>query len=157
MEGCWQVYWYLQEAFPFSLNCGWRSRSALSPLSCHFVFQLIKFVGHVSSSQVHHYLTCAKVFVLNSSYEGLPHVVLEAFAAYTPVVATSVGGTPEIITSGTNGLLAITSMNLKHIFFVFTVDLSKTLLQMRRSSSFHYIFSISYVLRLWAPFSVLSR
>jgi glycosyltransferase involved in cell wall biosynthesis len=37
--------------------------------------------------------------------EGLPNVILEAFAARVPVVATAVGGIPEIVTNGTNGLL----------------------------------------------------
>jgi glycosyltransferase involved in cell wall biosynthesis len=43
--------------------------------------------------------------VLNSTYEGLPHVVLEAFAAGTPVLATRVGGTPEAVAHGVSGWL----------------------------------------------------
>lgn len=43
--------------------------------------------------------------VLPSLTEGLPNAVLEAMAACTPVIATRVGGVPEIIEYGTTGLL----------------------------------------------------
>jgi glycosyltransferase involved in cell wall biosynthesis len=54
--------------------------------------------------------------VLNSSYEGLPHVVLEAFAAGTPVIATAAGGTSEVVQHESTGLLVPVADNaaLKH-------------------------------------------
>jgi glycogen(starch) synthase len=47
----------------------------------------------------------AGLLVLPSSYEGMPHVVLEAFAAGVPVVASAAGGTPEVVEHGVSGLL----------------------------------------------------
>jgi glycosyltransferase involved in cell wall biosynthesis len=47
----------------------------------------------------------ASVFCLLSRTEGLPNVVLEAMAAGAPVVATRVGGTPELVLHGETGLL----------------------------------------------------
>ena len=46
----------------------------------------------------------ADAFALNSTYEGLSHALIEAMALGTPIVATNVGGNPELI-SGQNGLL----------------------------------------------------
>ena len=51
------------------------------------------------------YVKAADTFALNSTYEGLSHALIETMALGTPIVATNVGGNPELITHGKNGLL----------------------------------------------------
>lgn len=64
------------------------------------------FTGQVSQHQVWGLMTrYAQAIVLNSTYEGFPHILLEAAHFGVPIVATAVGGTPEIVEHGRNGLL----------------------------------------------------
>ncbi len=65
----------------------------------------VVFMGRQDPSEVGACLAASDLFVLNSSYEGLPHVILEAFAAGVPVLATGVGGVPEVVNHGQNGWL----------------------------------------------------
>ncbi len=65
----------------------------------------VRFIGQIEQQAVYAYLHAADVFVLNSSIEGFPHVVLEAMLVGTPVIATKVGGTPELVVHEQNGLL----------------------------------------------------
>ncbi len=65
----------------------------------------VTFAGQVSQPDVARLMAQCDLFVLNSSYEGQPHVVLEAMAAGLPVVATAVGGTVEVIRHPENGIL----------------------------------------------------
>lgn len=65
----------------------------------------ISFAGHVPPAMVEQEIRNARLFVLNSTYEGLPHIVLEAKMLGVCVVATDAGGTGETITHNVDGWL----------------------------------------------------
>ncbi|MDO4574688.1 MAG: glycosyltransferase [Planctomycetia bacterium] len=57
-------------------------------------------------SDVARLLQIARIFLLTSVSEGIPLTILEAMASGVPVVATNVGGIPEVVCDGQTGLLA---------------------------------------------------
>ena len=67
------------------------------------VNERVIFAGQVSNVQP--FYAIADVFVLPSHSEGSPNVLLEAMAANVPVVATAVGGVPEIVANDASALL----------------------------------------------------
>jgi glycosyltransferase involved in cell wall biosynthesis len=65
----------------------------------------ISFLGRLDRADVLRELGAADVLVMASEHEGLPHAAIEALASGTPVVALAVGGLPELVTDGANGIL----------------------------------------------------
>ena len=65
----------------------------------------VYFAGQKSRGETLALMAACDVFVLNSAHEGLPHVLLEAMALGLSVVATKVGGIPEVIKNNTDGIL----------------------------------------------------
>lgn len=65
----------------------------------------VVFCGEVPHSQMHAYYESARVLCLPSREEPFGIVLLEAGAFRCPIVATSVGGIPEILTDGVNARL----------------------------------------------------
>jgi glycosyltransferase involved in cell wall biosynthesis len=65
----------------------------------------IDLVGQLPHQEFLQCLAGAEIFVLNTAYEGLSHVILEAMACGIPVITTDIGGNPEVIKSGYNGIL----------------------------------------------------
>jgi len=69
------------------------------------VENIVTFTGRVSRTETHHLRKESEIYVLNSTYEGLPHTVLTSFAARIPVIATNIPGTNEAIYDMETGLL----------------------------------------------------
>ena len=65
----------------------------------------VHLVGPVDQSDLAAWYSSADALILASSREGMPNVVLESLACGTPVVATAVGGIPEVIENGRTGQL----------------------------------------------------
>jgi len=66
----------------------------------------VKLVGSQPHDQLGLWYSAADLYCLASSQEGWPNVLLEAMACGRPVIATSVGGIPEIVRSSSVGTLA---------------------------------------------------
>lgn len=69
----------------------------------HGIKERVIFTGQISEVQL--FYAAADVFALPSHSEGSPNVLLEAMAANLPIVATAVGGVPEILEDNESALL----------------------------------------------------
>jgi len=65
----------------------------------------VRFLGPVARGAVLELFSAADAAVLSSAWENFPHTAVEALAVGTPVIATAVGGVPEVVVDGENGLL----------------------------------------------------
>ena len=65
----------------------------------------VRFLGPLGREDVLALFRAADASLLTSSWENFPHTVVEALAVGTPVIATAVGGVPELVRDGENGLL----------------------------------------------------
>jgi glycosyltransferase involved in cell wall biosynthesis len=65
----------------------------------------VEFLGWVSGEKKVKFFREIDVFVLPSHFEGLPNAVIEAMAAGLPVVVTRVGGLPDVVEHGKDGLI----------------------------------------------------
>lgn len=63
------------------------------------------FLDNMKQDKLFNYISASDMFVLNTGYEGLPHLLIEAMQLGIPVVSTKIGGNPEVIEHKKNGLL----------------------------------------------------
>ncbi|MFA4941904.1 MAG: glycosyltransferase [Patescibacteria group bacterium] len=61
--------------------------------------------GGIDQHELFKYMLAADIFLLNTGYEGLPHVVIEAMRLSLPVITTDVGGNREVVENNKTGLL----------------------------------------------------
>ena len=65
----------------------------------------IFLLGQLAQPELLKFIKASDLFVLNTSYEGFSHQLLEVMWCGTPIITTNVGGNPELITNGQNGFL----------------------------------------------------
>jgi len=65
----------------------------------------VKFLGHLPLDKCYSLYKSCDMLVFPSRFEGFPMTLLEALGSGLPIIATNVGGTPEIVKDGRNGLL----------------------------------------------------
>ena len=79
--------------------------AAIARLELH---DRVRITGWIGAADVLQEIDAARVFVLPSSAEGLPVVIMEALARRRPVISTYVAGIPELVQPGKNGWLVPT-------------------------------------------------
>lgn len=82
------------------------ARPELERLASELGLGNVEFLGYRSGSELKEILSGAQFVVLPSRwYENLPFSIMEAFASGKPVIASDLGGIPEMVDNGENGLL----------------------------------------------------
>ncbi len=67
------------------------------------ISEQVRFLGN--QQNVYPYLQNADIFLLPSHFEGMPMTIIEAMGTGLPIVATRVGGVPDMLTDGESGIL----------------------------------------------------
>jgi glycosyltransferase involved in cell wall biosynthesis len=81
-------------------------REALHALARELELRSVDFVGQVTPSAMGALYDAADVYLNAPNVDNMPNSVIESFAAGLPVVSTSAGGIPYIVTHGETGLLS---------------------------------------------------
>lgn len=78
------------------------------------IAEQVTFLGWINSQERDKILSQADVFILPSYNEGLPMAILEAMGWGLPIIATPVGGIPELVINNQNGLI-VTPGNIQEL------------------------------------------
>tara|TARA_B100000214_G_scaffold246590_1_gene181003 strand:- start:2760 stop:3899 length:1140 start_codon:yes stop_codon:yes gene_type:complete len=73
----------------------------------------VTFTGQLQKDDLNYYLQKSDIYIQASSYEGLPHVILEAMSHNLSIISTPIGGTNEVIQDGKNGWIWELENNFK--------------------------------------------
>ena len=84
---------------------GGSQEPALRRLAESLALRNVTFVGRVPPDEIWRYYADADIYLQTPDIDNMPTSVLEAYASGCPVVATTAGGVPAILTDGVNGLL----------------------------------------------------
>lgn len=69
------------------------------------VKDIVMFTGKISNNEIPKYISSSDIVILPSLYDPFPHSMLETLAMRKPLIATSVGGVPEVIEHKKTGYL----------------------------------------------------
>lgn len=83
----------------------WKGFEAIERAGKKHAHWRVYITSGLSRAEVLGWMKAADVFVLNSLYEGLSHVLIEAMTLGTPVIATDAGGNKTLVVHGETGLL----------------------------------------------------
>lgn len=79
--------------------------AAPADLKTEYSHPAIRFKGYVAYEQIPHYLNDSDVFLMASGHEMQPCVLLESLCCGLPIIATKVGGIPEVVSDRSKGIL----------------------------------------------------
>ena len=104
----------------------WKGFEAIERVGLRHPNWRVFIASGLPRTEVLGWIKAADVFVLNSLYEGLSHVLIEAMTLGTPVIATNAGGNPTLVADGETGLLVLpgNDASLEHALVVVAHDSS---------------------------------